>query len=170
MTKKTSSLLVTLFLILTILSVDAQSKKSKSSEASSPNDEAIIKSIIEKETKAFFEIDQKTWVSLWAHVPYAFWSFADTTDVNSFSGWEEINAGFDNYFKTSKPSTAKIARDWHHIKIHGNFAYIRFTQRVTDDSIRPAQAELRIMEKINGDWKIVCVNVIAIQKNNEPIR
>ncbi len=160
-------LLLTLFFSLP---VQAQGKKTKNQTPAKGNEEAAIKAVIEKETKAFFEIDQKTWASLWVHEPYVFWSFADTTDVNSFSGWAEIDKGFENYFKTSKPSTANISRDWHHIKIQGNLAYIRFTQQVTDDSNRPPQAEVRVMEKINGEWKIVCVSVIAIQKDNEPIR
>jgi hypothetical protein len=162
--------LVTIFSILISDPVEAQTKKAKPSAESIPNDEALIKSVIEKETKAFFEIDQKTWMGYWGHVPYAFWSFADTTDVNSFSGWNDINAGFDNYFKTSKPSTAKIQRDWHHITIRGDLAYIRFTQHVRGEIMRPPQAELRVMEKINGEWKIICVSVIAIQKDNIPVR
>lgn len=162
-----------LFLILLTFScagLFAQDKKSKSKSPPPVNDEVAIRATIEKETKAFFEIDQKTWASLWVHEPYAFWSFADTTDVNSFSGWEDISKGFNNYFKTSKPSTANIKRDWHHIKIQGNMAYIRFTQQVTDDSNRPPQAEVRVMEKVNGEWRIVCVSVIAVQKDNEPVR
>ena len=167
--KLTAKLLFLLTLFFS-LAIQAQNKKSKSQVPDTGNDEAAIKAVIEKETKAFFEIDQKTWAGLWAHEPYVFWSFADTTDVNSFSGWTEINKGFENYFKTSKPSTANISRDWHHIKIEGKMAYIRFTQQVTDDSDRPQQAEVRVMEKINGEWKIVCVSVIAIQKDNEPVR
>lgn len=148
----------------------SQAKKAKSA-TSSPNDEAQIKALIENETKAFFEIDQKGWQNCWAPVSYAFWSFADTTDVNSFSGWEQIKNGFDMYFKTSKPSTAKINREWNHIKVDGNMAYVRFTQLVKDDNIRrPSQAEVRVLERIKGEWKIVCVTVIAIQKNNSPIR
>jgi hypothetical protein len=162
---------VTLLLLIMLMTTVAFSQKKKDKPSSSAaNDEEVIKSIIEQETKAFFEIDEKGWSSLWAHEPYAFWSFADTTDVNSFSGWKEISEGFASYFKTSKPSTAKIIRDWHHINIMGNMAYIRFTQHVSDDSIRPPQAEVRVMEKINGAWKIVCVNVIALQKDNIPVR
>lgn len=165
------SIYLLLFLVgATCLNLSAQDKKGKPHDGAKGNDEAAIKAIIEKETKAFFEIDQKTWASLWVHEPYAFWSFADTTDVNSFSGWNDINKGFSNYFKTSKPSSANIKRDWHHIKIHGNMAYIRFTQQVSDDTNRPPQAEVRVMEKVNGEWKIVCVSVIAIQKDNEPVR
>lgn len=159
-----------LVLIMLITTVAFSQKKKDKPSSVAANDEEVIKSIIEKETKAFFEIDEKTWSGYWAHEPYAFWSFADTTDVNSFSGWKEISEGFTSYFNTSKPSAAKITRDWHYIKIQGTMAYIRFTQHVSDDSIRPPQAEVRVMEKIKGEWKIVCVNVIAVQKDNVPIR
>ena len=145
------------------LSVSAQRKNA---------DAEAIRAVIERETKAFFEIDYKTWADSWAHVPYAFWSFADTTDVNSFSGWPQIEKGFAEYFRTSKPSTAKIAREWLglEVKIYGNGAYVRFNQFVNDGTARPGQAEVRILEKINGQWKIVCVSVIALEKENQPQR
>lgn len=121
-----------------------------------------IKALIEKETKAFFEIDKKTWADCWLHVPYAYWSFADTTDVNSFSGWEAINNGFADYFASSKPSTAVIEREWLDVKVFGNGAYARFNQKVNDQDIsRSPQAEVRVLEKVNGQWKIICVGVIA---------
>lgn len=144
----------------------------KSKGTGTTGDESAIRQLIERETKAFFEIDYNTWANCWGHVPHAFWAFADTTDVNYFSGWDEINKGFANYFKTSKPSTAKIDRDWLSIKIFGNGAYARFIQRVHDDTMRPPQEELRVLEKINGQWKIVCVSVIAIEKDKEshPVR
>jgi hypothetical protein len=129
-----------------------------------------IKTLIERETQAFFQIDPKTWSDSWAQTPYAFWSFADTTDVNSFSGWDAIQKGFSDYFRTAKPSKATIDRTWHDIKIFGNGAYARFTQKVSDDTNRPPQAEVRVLEKIKGQWKIVCVNVIAIEKDNHPRR
>jgi hypothetical protein len=134
------------------------------------NEVDAIKAVIEKETKAFFEIDPKSWADTWSHSPYSFWSFADTTDVNSFSGWPAIEQGFSEYFKNSKPSQAKIDRTWHDIKIYGNGAYARFTQRVADNTNRPPQAEVRVLEKIKGQWKIVCVSVIALEKDNEPRR
>jgi hypothetical protein len=139
-----------------------------SSSAQKNKDVEAIKSLIEKETLAFFNMDYDTWASSWAQTSYAFWSFADTTDVNSFSGWTNINAGFKEYFRTAKPSKAEIERTWLDIKIYGNGAYARFTQQVRDNTRRPPQAEVRVLEKIKGVWKIVCVNVIAIEKDNEP--
>jgi hypothetical protein len=134
------------------------------------NDIVAIKQVVENETKAFFEIDYKTWAENWAHVPHAFWSFADTTDVNSFSGWEAINNGFADYFKRAKPSKAKIDRTWLSVSVYGNGAYARFTQHVHDDTKRNPQAEVRVLEKIKGQWKIVCVSVISVEKDNEPKR
>ena len=157
--KKSPSLL----LVVVILSFTVANAQKK-------NDTEAIKALIEKETKAFFDIDHKTWADSWAQTSYAFWSFADTTDVNSFSGWENINKGFDEYFRTAKPSKANIERNWLDIKIFGNGAYARFTQHVKDNTDRPPQAEVRVLEKINGKWKIVCVNVIAIEKENVPRR
>lgn len=157
-------------LVILMLSAFSQDKKSKS-KTPVMKDEEAIKAVIAKETQSFFEVNQKAWASCWAPVSYAFWSFADTTDVNSFSGWENIYSGFDNYFKTSQSSTAKITREWHDIRVYGNAAYVRFTQLVKDDNIRrPSQAEVRVLERINEEWKIVCVNVIAIQKTNTPMR
>src|SRR5690606_4880090 len=110
------------------------------------NDVEAIKSLIEKETTAFFEIDYNTWASSWAHAPYAVWSFADTSDVNSFSGWDNINSCFREYFQTAKPSKAKIERQWHDVKVFGNGAYARFTQKVYDNTRRPPQSEIRVLE------------------------
>ena len=134
------------------------------------NDKEAIKALIERETKAFFEIDYNTWAESWAKTPYAFWSFADTTDVNSFSGWNKIDAGFRTYFNNSKPSKAQIQRTWLEIKIYGNGAYARFTQHVKDNTLRSPQEEVRVLEKIKGKWKIVCVSVIAIEKDNQARR
>jgi ketosteroid isomerase-like protein len=143
--------------------VNAQKKNS---------DVEAIKALIQRETKAFFEIDYDTWAKSWVHSPYAFWSFADTTDVNSFSGWDQIERGFAEYFRTSKPSTAKIDREWLglDVQVYGNGAYVRFNQHVKDDTSRPAQAEVRVLEKVKGEWKIVCVSVIALEKDNQPRR
>lgn len=131
-------------------------------------DITAIKQVIEKETKAFFEIDRSTWQDQWAHTPYSFWSFADTTDVNFFSGWDNINSGFEVYFTTSKPSKAKIEREWESINIYGKAAYVRFKQKVADEDItRGEQAEVRFLEKIDGQWKIVNVTVIRKSNNSQ---
>lgn len=152
------------FLVLTVSAVLAQEKKKKSQQNPASNEVELVKAAIDKESKAFFEIDAKTWADCWVHAPYSYWSFADTTDVNFFEGWDAINKGFASYFSTAKPSTTKMERNWHEVRVYGNAAYARFTQKVQDDLGRDEQAEVRMLEKVNGQWKIVHVGVIAKQK------
>jgi ketosteroid isomerase-like protein len=84
--------------------------------------------------------------------------------VNYFNGWESINTGFESYFKTAKPTKAKIIRDWQEVRVNGNLAYARFSQKIDDNIERDSQAEVRVLEKIDGQWKIIHVGVIARQK------
>jgi hypothetical protein len=164
--RKTVLLITLSFLALAFTGAAAQEKKKKDKSTSSSNEVELVKAAIDKESKAFFQIDHTTWTECWAHVPYAYWSFADTTDVNFFEGWDAINKGFNDYFRTAKPSTTKMERNWHDVRVYGNSAYARFTQKVKDDVGRDEQAEVRVLEKINGQWKVVHVGVIAKQKGN----
>ncbi len=149
-----------LFSLLLLIAFGLQAQKQS-------KDSAAIKAVIEKETKAFFEIDYTTWQAQWVHAPHSFWSFADTTDVNFFLGWDKINKGFEKYFKTSKPSSTKIEREWLSVNVYGKAAYVLFKQKVEDETIeRGEQAEVRFLEKINGKWKIVTVSVIRKPKEH----
>lgn len=151
-----------LVLMLAVSPLLAQNKTDK--------DVAAIKALIEKETTSFFGINKTAWEECWHKTSYTFWSFADTTDVNSLSGWDNIRDGFSNYFKTAKPSNAVITRKWLEIIPYGTAAYARFIQQVEDGTNRPPQQEVRVLEKVAGQWKIVCVTVIAIEKENAPRR
>ena len=150
---------ILVFALASVSFAQEANKQPKSSDEASK-----VKAMIEKETQAFFEIDYGTWANCWAHVSYAYWSFADTTDVNYFNGWESINTGFESYFKTAKPTKAKIIRDWQEVRVNGNLAYARFSQKIDDNIERDSQAEVRVLEKIDGQWKIIHVGVIARQK------
>jgi hypothetical protein len=163
--RKTALILICLVL-LTATSGFAQTKKKKAQL--SPVDELQeierVKAVIDQESKGFFGLDYTLWADSWAHVPYAYWSFADTTDVNFFEGWEAIDREFQNYFKTSKITTAKMERHWNDVRVYGNAAYARFTQKIQDELGRDEHVEVRVLEKHKGQWKIVYVGIIAKQK------
>jgi hypothetical protein len=120
-----------------------------------------IKAVIEKETKAYFSIDQKAWMDCWAHVPHAYWSFVDQTQTSHFEGWNAIEIGFNDYFVTSKPNNIQIERQWIDVRVYNSGAFARFKQYVITDGIRgPEQTEMRILEKDKNSWKIVMVAVL----------
>ncbi len=134
--------------------------------AQGEKEKAAIKSIIERETTAYFQTDYKTWMDCWVHAPYSYWSFADTTGVYNFEGWKAIEIGFTDYFVTSRPSKAKIERKWGEIRVYGNGAYARFIQLTTNEGVTVAEDELRILKKHDNQWKIVLVGVMKGTKSS----
>lgn len=126
------------------------------------SDEDAIKAVIERETKAYFDIDYDTWIDSWSHVPYAYWSYADTAGINYYVGWKAIEIGFTDYFVTTKPGDIEIDRKWEDLRIYKDGAYARFRQTLITDGVRgPEQTEIRVLEKDKEkQWKIILVAVL----------
>ena len=137
----------------------------------SQNDKDAIKAVIEKETASFFNVNRKDWEDVWLHESFAYWSYSDSTGTNFLEGWAAINKYFDEYFKTQLPtrtidvahqSGVTINRTWKEIRIYGNGAFVRYDQQVKDNKIHfDETSQVRVMEKKDGKWKVVCVSVIA---------
>jgi hypothetical protein len=126
-----------------------------------PADVAAIKEVIAKETLSFFTVDRANWENCWLKVPYAYWSYSDSTATSFVEGWDALNKTFDSYFKTAKPSKAEITNEWIDIKIFGNGAYVRFVQKVKDEIDHDITSQVRVLEKKEGKWKVICVGAIA---------
>lgn len=132
---------------------------------------AAIKAVLEKETQSFFNVNRKEWEDSWLKVPYAYWSYSDSTGTSYIEGWDNISKSFDEYFKTqiaSRPidvahqsSKVIIDRKWHDIRIYGNGAYVHYTQKVKDNINHDETSQIRVLEKKDGKWKVICVGVIA---------
>jgi hypothetical protein len=143
----------------------ATEKKEKTASSAKVNEQSAdvnaIKAVIERETKAYFSIDYKTWMECWIHSPSAYWSYADQEGINYFEGWKSIEVGFNDYFVTSKPANIQIDRTWQEVKVYGNGAYARFKQTLTTDGVQgPVQVEIRVLEKEKNQWKILLVGVL----------
>ncbi|MBX2900442.1 MAG: hypothetical protein KF775_12370 [Cyclobacteriaceae bacterium] len=159
---KTLTLLIGL-LCLVGATVNAQESK----------ETAAIKAVIEKETDSFFNLKRKDWEDTWLHSSYSYWSYSDSTGTSFIEGWENIRKSFDDYFRTQvanrtidvafQKGSVKINRNWVSIRVYGNGAYARYTQRVIDDIDRDETSQIRILEKgKDGKWRIVCVGAIAV--------
>ncbi len=124
-------------------------------------DVEAIKAVIAQETSSFMNVDYKTWSDTWHKVPYAYWSYSDSTGTSYVEGWDQLTQTFAKYFRTEKPSKAKIVNEWIEIRVYGNGAYVRFVQKVTDNIDRDETSQMRVLEKKDGKWKVVCVGAIA---------
>ncbi len=161
--KTKSFFLATSLFFLVILSGSAQ------------NEIAAVKAAIEKETFSFQNVDKKNWAGSWLQVPYAYWSYSDSTGTSFVQGWDAINKSFDAYFKTQVASRQidvagkglNIERKWGEIRIYKDGAFVQYMQKVKDGLIdRDETSQIRILEKgKDGKWKIVYVGIIAKYPN-----
>lgn len=150
------TLILSLGVVLAIVVAPAVAQKNKISDVDA------IKEVIGLETRAHLNVDYRTWAEQWWHVPYAYWSYSDSTHTTFIHGWNDMVKSFDQYFKTNKPSNAKITNDWIEVRVYGTGAYARFVQRVDDNIDRDETSQVRVLEKKDGKWKIVCVGAIAM--------
>ncbi len=126
-----------------------------------PNDIAAIKAVIARETQSFFSVDRKNWEDCWWNVPYAYWSYSDSTSTSYIEGWEGLTKTFASYFKTAKPSNAEIINEWIEVRVYGNGAYVRFVQKIKDEIEHDETSQVRVLEKKDGKWKVVFVDATA---------
>lgn len=157
----------------------ACSKDPKEDEAAKAanfeNEKKAINATIEKETQAFFARDYEAWKSNYAQTDYAFqaWSNDDGT-FDSNVGWADINKQIGRYI-TENPeplsSHPKVDRKNMMYKFYGdNVAYLTWDQFNSDKPEKNFHhsKEVRLMEKIDGQWKIVCVSAFWDYKNLIP--
>jgi len=130
------------------------------------DEKEAIKAVIAKETSAFMNVDFASWSETWIKAPYAYWSYSDSTTTSFIEGWDSINKTYAQYFKDARPSHGEITNEWIEIRVYGNGAYARFVQRVKDDVDIDETSQVRVLEKMDGKWKVVCVWAIAQNSKN----
>ncbi|WP_298319123.1 hypothetical protein [uncultured Aquimarina sp.] len=114
---------------------------------------AILETL-NNETKAAFQRNYKDWKDKWVHDPEitkTYIDFADSTFSESV-GWSEISQ-FVKTFIEEHPEPEPLPKllDKIDVRLYGNGAWVTYEQQ---DSIRGLKRETRLMEKVNGEWKI----------------
>ncbi|GAB4056161.1 hypothetical protein [Spirosoma litoris] len=146
---KTSLLVVTL-LLSTVLRGLAQA------------DNDAIKRVLFNETEGFFTRDKARWANAWAHTPYV--NFAANLyggDFRLIKGWNDLEKQFASQFKSSKVLDKVMVQNTNYtIHQNGNMAFVSYDQTLVDSHGKTTSKETRVVEKLNGEWKII--NVIAL--------
>jgi len=115
--------------------------------------EAILETL-NNETKAAFQRDYEAWKKKWVHDPNITKTYIDFPE-STFSesvGWNEISQ-FVKTFIEEHPEPEPVPKllDKINVRLYGNGAWVTYEQH---DSLRGRKRENRLMEKINGEWKI----------------
>ncbi len=109
---------------------------------------------LNKETKDAFQRDYEAWTTNWVHSPSiskTYVNFADSTFSESI-GWKEISQ-FVKTFIEEHPEPEPIPAALKHVdvRLYGDGAWVTYEQQ---DSLRGRKRETRLMEKVEGEWKI----------------
>jgi hypothetical protein len=128
--------------------------------------ESIMK-VIDAETSSFFFRDYESWKSHWLQADYVFhaWNNSDGSCSASI-GWQAVDEKIGNYIKSHPvegggSSHPEVKRKNIQARFFGtDVAHLVWEQynSTRDLSAYNLSHEVRTMEKINGEWKIVQVS------------
>ncbi len=133
-------------------------------------EKAAVLTVLEAETEAWLKRDMKALASFWIQSPQSRrMSSVAHHGTHVQVGWDAIIAAFEAMAK-QYPETydeTRITRERMNIVINGDMAWATFDQigKRTGDNFELAgtQHELRVFQRVNGEWKINC-NVILQRK------
>jgi len=120
-----------------------------------------IRRVVMQETESYLNVDLETWKSTWLPVSYAYWSFSDKGGTQFIDGWEKIESTFTDYFTNQKPSRSKLTYTWQEIRVYGSGAYVRFKEKQVDNDLTEESNQIRVLEKKDGKWKIICMSAVV---------
>ena len=130
------------------------------------NEREAIMAVIDGESKGFWNKDFEQWSSYWAQEEYirvrGWWKDGGIVTVD---GWKENSAGTKTLMETNpepNPTASNVRRENINLRISGNMAWLTFDQYGEDTGdarmdMPGLSHESRVLEKIDGEWKIVYV-------------
>ena len=125
-----------------------------------------IMRVIAGESEAFWNKDYDAWAQCWVHAQYirtiGWWARGGVTVVE---GWEMLSARIKEHLLANpepNPTAAQVRREHINLRIVQDMAWLTFDQYGQDtgepDMDMPGVSrETRILEKHNGEWKLVYV-------------
>ncbi|WP_350287347.1 hypothetical protein [uncultured Croceitalea sp.] len=118
------------------------------------DEKAAILATINNETKAAFTRDYEGWKDKWVHAPYVAKTYMELPDstMSESLGWQSIDDFVMAYFQAHpEPDPIPTLVDDISVRLYENGAWVSFEQH---DAERGLKRETRLMEKVDGQWKI----------------
>lgn len=151
------SLIITVLIFLITVSCEEQKTSfdhNKNQDITFEQEKRAILERLNNETKDAFQRNYDAWTKNWVHDPNiskVYMDFRDSTFSESI-GWEKISS-FVKTFLEEHPEPEPVPELLNdiNVRLYGNGAWVTFEQQ---DSLRGLKRETRLMEKVNGEWKI----------------
>ena len=129
-------------------------------------EKAAILDVLNNETKAALNRDYPAWKEKWVHKGYVtktYMNFADSTMTETL-GWIEIDDFVKTYIE-EHPEPAPLPKliDEINVRLYKNGAWVNYSQ---NDPEKGLKRETRLMEKVDGQWKIAGMQTVIYGFNN----
>lgn len=149
-----------MLLIFLSLMLGCHSSKETSKQEILIQEKSAILNRLNNETKDAFQRDYEAWKENWVHdsrISKIYINYTDSTFSESV-GWQNISKFiYDFMQKHPEPEPTPKLLDSINVRFYENGAWVTFYQQ---DSIRGLKRETRLMEKINGAWKIAGMQTV----------
>ena len=121
-------------------------------------EQQAIKTLLEKQTRAFFERSFEGEEEVWAHEPYVV-RMANTGEPDV--GWDRISTQYRTFMQENPNPVEDLqfTHENHHLQIHGDGAWVVYQQHlratIEGEQISSDSTEVRFLARIDGAWRIV---------------
>ncbi len=156
-----------LLTLLASCTVSVENEVSTDSKAHFEKEKAAIIATLNNETKAAFTRDYEAWKEKWVHDPSiakTYINFSDGTSSESI-GWKKIDDFVRTYIEDHpEPDPLPELVEDIALRLYGDGAFVVYEQV---DPNRGRKRETRLMEKVDGQWKIAGMHT-TIYGETEP--
>ncbi len=128
------------------------------------DDERAVDAVISQEIDAFFSKDFEAWSACYLHSPrLRSTMMSHDLGLDVREGWEAHVDGTRLHFESEPVEDARWSKTVDQITVRGDMAWLTCRAR-TDTSLcmMGESFETWVLERHGGDWKVVCVNVMAV--------
>jgi hypothetical protein len=143
---KTPMLLFLLVCLACAKSVDFETEKS------------VITKLIDDHTKYAASADSVNWAKCWTNTDEDMFTNTAVSGTWQYRGWKSIKKAMNK-----KPFELQLKRDNYQYTIGSDVAFVTFDQQDNWGGTGERKTkESRTLKKINGEWKVVNINVIGV--------
>jgi hypothetical protein len=140
-------------------------------------DEKAIIAVLDADARAFWSKDFAAMATLHVQAPYTRrMGWTEAYGIANNQGWDAISSRMkDNIAHSPKPTAAATSfrRDNLNIHVSGDLAWLTFDQTNVDTGdermdMAGVSHEMRVMEKVGGQWKIAYLSFLLEPAGSGP--
>ena len=146
--------------ILSLFTISLFAQQKMANEQKMSKEEMAVKKVIENETMYYYQNNYDKWAECVVHDPMTYFTyvspFSGGNGIWEAKGWEAVSKSVKDAMKdrpVMKVEDLPVKKNYH-FKINGDMAFVTFQQG-------NGLEETRVMEKKNGQWRILRMEALA---------